>query len=35
MSDPRHQVHTADALVLSTPEYAGAVPGSVKNLPDL
>ena len=32
--DLRHRIHTADALVLSTPEYAGALPGSFKNLLD-
>ncbi|HKG38296.1 MAG TPA: NADPH-dependent FMN reductase [Conexibacter sp.] len=28
----RAAVHAADALLLSTPEYAGALPGSFKNL---
>ena len=28
----RHRVHRADALVICTPEYAGALPGSLKNL---
>jgi multimeric flavodoxin WrbA len=28
----RASVHAADALLLSTPEYAGALPGSFKNL---
>ena len=30
----RAAVHGADALVFSTPEYAGALPGSFKNLLD-
>jgi NAD(P)H-dependent FMN reductase len=30
----RAQVRAADALVFSTPEYAGALPGSFKNLLD-
>jgi NAD(P)H-dependent FMN reductase len=30
----RSQVHAADALLFSTPEYAGALPGSFKNLLD-
>jgi len=28
----RNLVHRADALLFSTPEYAGALPGSLKNL---
>jgi NAD(P)H-dependent FMN reductase len=28
----RAAIHAADALLLSTPEYAGALPGSFKNL---
>jgi NAD(P)H-dependent FMN reductase len=28
----RTQVHRADALMICTPEYAGALPGSLKNL---
>ncbi len=28
----RHAVHRADALLFSTPEYAGAMPGALKNL---
>jgi chromate reductase, NAD(P)H dehydrogenase (quinone) len=28
----RHQVTNADALLFSTPEYAGSLPGSLKNL---
>jgi NAD(P)H-dependent FMN reductase len=34
VSDLRRQVHRADALLLSTPEYAGALPGSFKNALD-
>ena len=30
----RSQIRTADALLFSTPEYAGALPGSFKNLLD-
>jgi NAD(P)H-dependent FMN reductase len=30
----RSAIHAADALLLSTPEYAGALPGSFKNLLD-
>ena len=30
----RSEVHTADALLVSTPEYAGALPGAFKNLLD-
>lgn len=30
----RTRIHSADALVFSTPEYAGALPGSLKNLLD-
>ncbi|MGK5678371.1 NADPH-dependent FMN reductase [Actinoplanes sp. URMC 104] len=30
----RHQVRIADAVLISTPEYAGSVPGSLKNLLD-
>ena len=30
----RDAIHSADALVFSTPEYAGALPGSLKNLLD-
>lgn len=30
----RAQIHQADALLFSTPEYAGALPGSFKNLLD-
>jgi chromate reductase, NAD(P)H dehydrogenase (quinone) len=34
VADLRASVHAADALVLSVPEYAGAMPGSFKNLLD-
>ena len=30
----RGEVHASDAVVFSTPEYAGALPGSFKNLLD-
>jgi len=30
----RNHIHNADALLFSTPEYAGALPGSFKNLLD-
>ena len=30
----RDQLHHADAVLFSTPEYAGALPGSLKNLLD-
>ncbi|MBV9661740.1 MAG: NAD(P)H-dependent oxidoreductase [Acidimicrobiales bacterium] len=30
----RDAIHEADAIVFSTPEYAGALPGSLKNLLD-
>ncbi|MBL7253931.1 NADPH-dependent FMN reductase [Paractinoplanes lichenicola] len=30
----RHQVRIADAVLISTPEYAGTLPGSLKNLLD-
>src|SRR5689334_15201333 len=30
----RAEVHRADALLFSTPEYAGALPGSFKNVLD-
>ena len=30
----REAIHVADAVVFSTPEYAGALPGSLKNLLD-
>jgi chromate reductase len=34
VADVRPRIRTADAVVLSTPEYAGALPGSFKNLLD-
>ncbi len=34
VSDLCAQIRAADALLLSTPEYAGALPGSFKNLLD-
>jgi NAD(P)H-dependent FMN reductase len=34
VDDLRRQVHCADALLFSTPEYAGALPGSFKNALD-
>jgi NAD(P)H-dependent FMN reductase len=34
VADLRAYIRAADALVLSTPEYAGALPGSFKNLLD-
>jgi NAD(P)H-dependent FMN reductase len=34
VSEMRRQVHRADALLVSTPEYAGALPGSFKNALD-
>jgi NAD(P)H-dependent FMN reductase len=30
----RAAIHEADAIIFSTPEYAGALPGSLKNLLD-
>jgi len=35
VADLRAQIGAADALLFSTPEYAGALPGSFKNLLDL
>ena len=32
VAELRRQIHAAAALVFSTPEYAGALPGSLKNL---
>ncbi len=32
VADLRTQVHQADALVFCTPEYAGALPGALKNM---
>jgi chromate reductase, NAD(P)H dehydrogenase (quinone) len=34
VADLRNEIRRADALVFSTPEYAGALPGSFKNLLD-
>jgi NAD(P)H-dependent FMN reductase len=34
VAELRRQIHAADALMFSTPEYAGALPGSFKNLLD-
>ncbi len=34
VADLRHQIDAADALLVCTPEYAGALPGSFKNLLD-
>lgn len=34
VADLREQIRVADALLVSTPEYAGALPGSFKNLLD-
>jgi NAD(P)H-dependent FMN reductase len=34
VTDLRRQIRDADALLFSTPEYAGALPGSFKNLLD-
>jgi NAD(P)H-dependent FMN reductase len=34
VADLRAAVHAADAVLFSTPEYAGALPGSFKNLLD-
>jgi chromate reductase len=34
VADLRAQIHTADAVVFSTPEYAAALPGSFKNVLD-
>lgn len=34
VADLRRQIRDADALLFSTPEYAGALPGSFKNLLD-
>ncbi len=34
VADLRAQVRAADAVLFSTPEYAGALPGSFKNLLD-
>ena len=34
VADLRSRIRTADAVIFSTPEYAGALPGSFKNLLD-
>jgi NAD(P)H-dependent FMN reductase len=34
VADLRRQIEHADAIVISSPEYAGALPGSFKNLLD-
>jgi NAD(P)H-dependent FMN reductase len=34
VADLRDEIHRADAVLFSTPEYAGALPGSFKNLLD-
>lgn len=34
VADLRDRLHTSDAVLFSTPEYAGALPGSLKNLLD-
>jgi chromate reductase, NAD(P)H dehydrogenase (quinone) len=34
VADLRDGIHDADAIMFSTPEYAGALPGSLKNLLD-
>ncbi len=34
VAELRQQIHEADAVVFSTPEYAGGLPGSFKNLLD-
>jgi NAD(P)H-dependent FMN reductase len=34
VADLRAQIRSADAMLFSTPEYAGALPGSLKNLLD-
>jgi chromate reductase, NAD(P)H dehydrogenase (quinone) len=34
VAELRRAIHDADALLFSTPEYAGALPGSFKNLLD-
>ena len=34
VADLRHRIATANAVLFSTPEYAGAMPGSLKNLLD-
>ena len=34
VADLRALIHATDAMIFSTPEYAGAMPGSFKNLLD-
>lgn len=34
VADLRRQIHLCEAVMFSTPEYAGALPGSFKNLLD-
>lgn len=34
VSDLRGSIHSAEAILISTPEYAGGLPGSFKNLLD-
>lgn len=34
VADLRAEIHRSDAVVVSSPEYAGALPGSFKNLLD-
>ena len=34
VAELRHQISSADAVLFSTPEYAGTLPGSFKNLLD-
>jgi len=34
VADLRHRIERATAILFSTPEYAGAMPGSLKNLLD-
>jgi chromate reductase, NAD(P)H dehydrogenase (quinone) len=34
VQDLRERIHEADGVIVSTPEYAGALPGSFKNLLD-
>lgn len=34
VTDLRHRIASATAILFSTPEYAGAMPGSLKNLLD-
>jgi NAD(P)H-dependent FMN reductase len=34
VAELRHEIGAADAVLICTPEYAGALPGSFKNLLD-